>query len=280
MTTSAAIFYFSGTGNTWWVANELKKFLEEKKCKTTIHSIEKSSIKKDEQKIISQADYVGFGFPIYASDMPNFFKEFIKQIPSMKEKKAFVFTTMEAFSGDGALTALRKLRRKDYQVNQAINIKMPNNVILPYIFFKNFPSHSQEQIQKRKKEAKEVIEKLAGKILSEEKWIQGRDPFSIATALIQRVPMRLIGWSQWARNFYVERDLCIECMKCVDFCPTNNITFENDIFSWGNDCTMCLRCYNLCPKNAIQYKEATLNEEKYPRYKGPGNGFSVKKLTK
>ncbi|GAI06359.1 unnamed protein product, partial [marine sediment metagenome] len=64
----------------------------------------------------------------------------------------------------------------------------------------------------------------------------------------------------------------------VEFCPTNNIRFENEEFVWGDDCNICLRCYNLCPEDAVQFKKGTLDKKKYPRYKGPGNGFNQSKL--
>jgi flavodoxin len=39
----AVIFYFSGTGNTWWVSEKLGRYLAEKGFSVEVHSIEKIS---------------------------------------------------------------------------------------------------------------------------------------------------------------------------------------------------------------------------------------------
>ncbi|MEA2070688.1 MAG: EFR1 family ferrodoxin, partial [Asgard group archaeon] len=212
--------------------------------------------------------------------MPDLTREFMTKIPRFQDKKAFIFTTMLSFSGDGALVALRGLRKKGYDVKQAINIAMPNNVILPYIFFRNFPHHTKEQKIEIREQASAMIAKLADKIITEQNWQQGRDPISVVGGLIQRVPMRFIGWSRFAKNFFVNKETCIECMQCVDYCPTENITYQDGKFSWGENCILCLRCYNFCPVEAIQFKKATLDKDKFPRYKGPVEDFHPQKMLK
>ena len=139
---------------------------------------------------------------------------------------------------------------------------------------------SYKKIIEIKERAAKKVTKLVDRIASDKNWVQGWDPFNIAGGLMQRVEMRFIDWSVYARNYFVDKETCVQCMQCVDCCPTNNIKFENEEFSWGRKCIICLRCYNLCPEDAIQYKKATLNRDKYTRYKGPGSGFDVYNLKK
>lgn len=275
-----AIFYFTGTGNTWWVMNELQEQLKEKGQEVIHHSLESTFVKDQEKvkELITKSDIVGFGYPIYGSDIPPNFMEFIDNIPKMDGKLAFVFTTMMLFSGDGAMVAKRRLRRRGYKVKQAINIRMPNNVKLPYPIFKHFPIHNDEENDGVKTKAKLKIAKLVDRILSGKRWLQGWDPINIAGGLMQRVEMRLMDLSIYARNYYVDEETCTQCMVCVENCPTNNIVFEENVFRWEDQCTLCLRCYHFCPEDAIQFKKGTLDREKYIRYKGPGDGFSVKKI--
>jgi flavodoxin len=42
----AVIFYFSGTGNTWWISNRIAKALEAKEISASTVSIEKSLFHK------------------------------------------------------------------------------------------------------------------------------------------------------------------------------------------------------------------------------------------
>lgn len=92
--------------------------------------------------------------------------------------------------------------------------------------------------------------------------------------------MRLGNLQKYARNYSVDEETCTQCMQCVEYCLTDNITFENETFTWGNKCNLCLRCYHLCPEDAILFKKATLDRSRYPGYKGPGDGFTVSKLKK
>jgi len=277
------IFYFSGTGNTWWVTEKLTKKLQEKKFEVEFFSAE-SKIAKDTKevtKLIAKSDIVGFGYPIYGSDIPPNFMSFIKNLAPVKDKKAFVYTTMMLFSGDGALVARRQLRKKGFKVRQATNIRMPNNVKLPYPIFKHFAiKNGTENDWVKNKKALPKIAKLVDKIVNNKLWLQGWDPINVAGALMQRIEMRLGNLQKYARNYSVDEEACTQCMQCVKYCPTDNISFENESFVWGNKCVLCLRCYHMCPEDAILFKKATLDRTRYPRYKGPGDGFSVNKLKK
>ncbi len=244
------------------------------------YSIESTEIAKPEihNELIRNVDIVGFGYPIYGSDIPKNFMDFIDNLQKVDKKQAFVFTTMLLFSGDGAVVAKRRLRKRGFKVKQAINIRMPNNVKLPYPIFKSLAIRNAEENDKVKQKAFVKLSKLADRIASGKNWVQGWDPLNIAGGLMQRVEMRLFDLSIYARNYFVDDETCTQCMQCVEYCPSNNIEFKDEKFSWKDKCILCLRCYNLCPEDAIQYKEATLNRDKYTRYKGPTDGFTLNKL--
>jgi ferredoxin len=256
--------------------------LNEKGIETKKHSIENDEIAKPEvhNKLIGEADIVGFAYPIYGSDIPENFMAFIDNLQKVDKKPAFVFTTMLLFSGDGAVVAKRRLRRRGFKVKQAINIKMPNNVKLPYPIFRSLAIRNEPENDKVKQKAVKKAAKLVDRIITGKNWVQGWDLFNIAGGLMQRVEMRRIDMSKFARNYFVEKEACTECMQCVDYCPVNNIKYEDGEFTWLRKCVLCLRCYHMCLEDAIQYKKATLNKEKYTRYKGPGNGFNVNQLKK
>ncbi|MHA1739461.1 MAG: EFR1 family ferrodoxin [Candidatus Heimdallarchaeota archaeon] len=277
MISNVVMFYFSGTGNTWWVGKQIEKMLTEKGVKVQYISLESDKFPETKaiEKMVKEADTIGFGYPIYGSDIPENFMDFIDNFPKVDKKPAFVYTTMLLFSGDGAIVAKRRLRKRGFKVKQAVNIKMPNNVKLPYPIFRSLAIRNGDEITQVKEKAAKKAAKLVERILAEKNWIQGWDPINIIGGLSQRVEMRLMDMSIFARNYFVDEETCTECMQCVDYCPTNNIKFADGTFTWENRCTLCLRCYNLCPEDAIQYKKATLRREKYTRYKGPGNGFSV-----
>jgi Pyruvate/2-oxoacid:ferredoxin oxidoreductase delta subunit len=185
---------------------------------------------------------------------------------------------MLAFSGDGALVAERHLRKKGYRVKQAVNTHMPNNLKLPYPVIGQFPIYGEEQKTKILGYAEVKISKLVEKIVKDEEWVEGRGLLGIIGGVFQRVLVVFTGWSRWARNFFVDYDACINCNQCVEYCPTENITRIEDQYQWGEKCICCLRCYNMCPTDAIQYKNATMDRIRFPRYKGPIQEFSIESM--
>ena len=64
------LFYFSGTGNTWWVTGALAEALTEEGFQVQVQNIEMVS---DTQAgvLAAQADLVGAGYPVYGSDLPE-----------------------------------------------------------------------------------------------------------------------------------------------------------------------------------------------------------------
>ena len=52
-------------------------------------------------------------------------------------------------------------------------------------------------------------------------------------------------------SHYKVDDKCALCQKCVNVCPTKNVTVKNGKIKFGKKCLMCQRCVQLCPKDAI-----------------------------
>lgn len=63
------IFYFSGTGNSKWVAENLAGLLHEKTADISVLNFESDGNKKFIEEIaqgIKNDEYIGFVFPVYA----------------------------------------------------------------------------------------------------------------------------------------------------------------------------------------------------------------------
>ena len=68
------IFYFSGTGNSRWVAKQLARLLDDQTCDTTALT-EMPDIKKEKQ--------IGFVFPVYAWGAPEPMEAFAMKLPKI-----------------------------------------------------------------------------------------------------------------------------------------------------------------------------------------------------
>ncbi|TFF90571.1 MAG: flavodoxin family protein, partial [Promethearchaeota archaeon] len=181
------IFYFSGTGNTWWVTKEFANIIEEKGNQVEIYSIENE--KCDDvnflKEKIREVDALGIAYPIYGSTAPKIMWTFIEKLKEASEvieegisqrneektRISFVITTMALFSGDGALVTRKELETIGFKLIGAINLKMSSNISIPY-----FPYNpvEKEKLEKRKKKAIEDLEDFYSDLIKEKKHLEGR----------------------------------------------------------------------------------------------------------
>ena len=87
--------YFSGTGNTKYIAEEFSKLMDAKCI-----SIE---AEVDFTQEIKSHDCIAFCYPIYGSRVPRNMREFVaKHMSDLTGKKIIIFVTQAFLSGDGA----------------------------------------------------------------------------------------------------------------------------------------------------------------------------------
>lgn len=280
-----SIFYFSGTGNTWWVSKQLKSIFNEKKHHAEIYSIEKKEVDwtNSLKTILDDSDLIGVGYPVYSSSIPKIMKEWVKENLCKysngidQEIKAFVFDTMAMFSGDTPLRMRKILRKCNYSVRQAINIRMLSN--LPQM--PSLMTWDEERQNEILEKAEKKCEKLVNKILKDKKWLMRRDPFSRLIGWIQRIGLRLEG-KKIKKLYEIDEDKCIMCEKCVRFCPVNNLSIEEgpdaSHIIFGDDCVYCMRCFNYCLEDAIIIMDRTRDTKRYRRFRGQIPNFKLSKV--
>jgi flavodoxin/formate hydrogenlyase subunit 6/NADH:ubiquinone oxidoreductase subunit I len=261
------IFYFSGTGNTWWAAQRLAEELGKRKFQTSAHSIERVS-REEVNQLIDQAKIVALGYPIYASDAPLIMQDFIRALPKNKQpKRMLVFVTQAFWSGDGAYFIRPEVESKGYRIDWAVHFNMPNNISLDLGFFINaffglFHAKPADTLKR--------IKKLADRVSKNSPWLMGRSPF-FSLGWIQRIPYRK-EIHRWQSGVYqVNTEKCNACARCERLCPVDNITLINGLPHFDDHCNLCLRCFNYCPQLAIEAFGKSFNEERYGKkpYQGP-----------
>lgn len=236
---TALIYVFSGTGNTLLTANMLGSHLESKGIKAIVHSIGSD----ESPPLPDDFDYIGFGYPVYAYNMPEIFSRFVRNLPDAPDKKAFIFKTSgEPFMLNrvSSYKLIKTLRRKGYDVLIEQHLLMPYNILFRY------PDDLSKQMYLYSDAMCKMLSlRLTGGERDEFKF----NPASVFASLLMRVQWpgaRLNG-----RLYRVNRKKCSKCMKCVKDCPEKNISFKNGKFRFGWRCNMCMRCAMLCPADAV-----------------------------
>ena len=225
------IIYFSGTGNSRFVAKKLAALTGEELVDAVKYTREGKGA-----AFTKPGKYV-FVSPVYVSAPPRAFVDFIR-------KSSFPNNVLASEKGFAYLGTAQ--------------VCMPQNYIAM------FKTHTAEENREVVRRALPVIEGLADFILG---GVELPDPGMkaweyISTEMIIGMYYRDL---MKAKAFRVS-DACIGCGRCAAACPLANISMKDRRPVWGNNCTHCMACINLCPKQAIEYGKRT---EGKPRYTGP-----------
>ncbi|MHA1583933.1 MAG: flavodoxin domain-containing protein, partial [Promethearchaeota archaeon] len=128
------IYYFSGTGNTEFVAKhiatEMKSSGQESIIKVIPITIS-TTISKSE---LAETDLIGIGYPIHAFNAPKIVYSFIEKLPAGSHKRVFIFRSAgDPILHSGGTTLVRSaLFRKEFRVVYERLFIMPANVFVEF----------------------------------------------------------------------------------------------------------------------------------------------------
>lgn len=271
------VFFFSGTGNTWWCAEKTSESLGMLGHTASAWSIEKLDSRSTEE-LVSNADIIGIGYPVYGSDLPQPMKDFILgQLPPFKTigREVFIFCTQLMFSGDGAMVFAGELEEKGYHTLWSVHFRMPNNIcvsVLPIPY-----KTDRKKIDRRLAKTEKRIESFTAALSSGKKFSQGKSRCSTFLGRLQRNPFRRM-WERLRNDVSIDFEKCILCYRCVDICPSGNLIREGDTITTTGSCVLCERCYNFCPVQAVLYMGKPHKEKRGTPYRGPVPEFKPEDL--
>lgn len=248
------IFYFSGTGNSRWIANQLSKeqhedliFIPDAMKNGTLDF----SLRADEK--------IGFVFPVYSWAPPVMVLQFIKQLTLCGYMDQYMFFVCSC-GDDTGLTKdvlVAALAAKGWGCDAGFSVIMPNN----YVLFPGFDVDSKALEKKKLEEAVPAVKEINQLIQRRESVFsckEGSLPF-IKTRIINPLFVRY----QMSPKYFYATDACIACKRCEKSCPVGNISIRDGKPGWGEECTSCLACFHVCPRQAVQYGKKTKGKGQY-----------------
>lgn len=255
------IFYFSGTGNSRWVAATLSHLLDGDRC----ISIADSMLQDVKCFTLKEGERLGFVFPVYGWNVPEIVEKFIEKL-EFDGGKIPDYLYFVATCGDDTgrtLQMFRKLIGKhQWKLQSAYVVQMPNT----YVCLHGFDVDKKNVVQRKYAAAKEYMPLIARKIMA-----KFRGEFKTRPGIFPRFKTYVLGrffrrFLMSDKSFRVDDNICTGCGKCYKICPVKNITFEHKYPEWNGKCTACLACYHHCPQRAILYGRQTYGKGQYICY--------------
>ncbi|MCL2202518.1 MAG: EFR1 family ferrodoxin [Defluviitaleaceae bacterium] len=239
------IFYFTGTGNSLFVA---RKFADS--AGANLISIPQAMHESKSYK----DDCIGFVYPQYANGLPKMVRSFITN--NTFEADYFFAVNLWSFIHINALGEIASL----IPLNYGAYLRTPMN----FIFLLNSPKNPINMLDKAEKNLNKIISDI---ISRKSKAIKPKKAIGNATKYCGEA------------KFLVSLS-CTFCKTCVMICPAKNIdvldesnyqaihgnnksVVVNAAVKFGTNCENCYACVNLRPAHAIFANKATLKRRQY-----------------
>lgn len=243
------ILYFSGTGNSGYVAKRIASALnDELFCMNDAIKFGESVGEKDYKRLI-------FVTPTYAWRVPRIVSDLIEKTEFKGNIPVWFVMTCGGEVGNAAKYNIRLCKDKAFKYMGTAEIVMPEN----YIAMFDVPSNT---------EAKKIVEQAEQDILKTIDFLESDRAFlPMRNNLYDRFlsgPVNPVFYSLCVKSdkFYAGKD-CIGCGRCAELCPLNNIKIENNKPVWGKTCTHCMACICYCPTSAIEYGKKSVGKPRY-----------------
>jgi ferredoxin len=243
-----AIFYFTGTGNSLALAQNLQKRLKNADL-LPLAGLTKTFDTSAYEKII-------FLFPVYGGGIPAIVIQKLSKIKILAS--AYIGAICNYAGGKGAALSIfaeEFEKQTGNKIDAGWGLMMPGNYIPLY------GAEPDEKIKQILAKANENLKQIAGEIDSKIKRPIERP---LLYSLIKMVWQGFLLSSRGTGNRFRADESCTGCGLCARICPVDNISLnDKGKPEWHNKCLQCMACLQYCPEKAIHCFWWTKNRKRY-----------------
>ena len=243
------ILYFSGTGNSKYVAKRIADALGDALVNLN------DRIKASDTSPVETGERVIIVTPTYAWRIPRVVRDWLRKTELRGAKQVWFVMTCGSEIGNADKYNRELCTEKRLSCMGTAQIVMPENYIAMF---------SAPQAY----EAREIVAKSEPNIDCVIASIQSNQPFApTRNNLYDRFmsgPVNLIFYKFCVKaDAFTVSDTCIGCGQCAKRCPMNNVTLKDGKPVWGKNCTHCMACICYCPVSAIEYGKKSVGQPRY-----------------
>lgn len=238
------IFYFSGTGNSLYIAKKL--------AKETGDTIVDMAVDQNEahEFHLKENEPVAFIFPVYCYTLNDVVMDYVKNLKITGNGYTYAIVTCGGSIGGTGGLLKSELQKRGIILNQVYPLVMPDNAV----FYYNVVDQNR---------AKEILTETDQKFVSILERIQKHEAGKNSLGVMGKALRPLYHLMSSTKRFSVT-DACIHCGKCEKNCPEQAINMKDGLPVWEKShCVMCSACINRCPVEAIQYGKGTNKRNRY-----------------
>lgn len=234
------IFYFTGTGNSLYIARQLA---EENTELLSIPQMVKQG------KYEFEADEIGIVYPIYGHMPPNMVRRFIQKA-NLKADYLFAVLTY----GNRKCNAVEIWDEVSRQAGKRFDYI--GTIIMVDNWLPNFDMNKQMKIDKR---IPGNLQKITADINGGRHWHEPitEEERQQHQGFMQRSGLDPeVGFLIKSEKSFTVTDACIDCGICTYVCPRGNYELTSRGAKMSGDCEFCFACIQNCPQKAIQFRKS------------------------
>lgn len=243
------ILYFSGTGNSRYIARRLSERLGDELLDLN------ARIKTGDTSPVQVNGRLVIVTPTYAWRIPRVLQDWLHRTELVGAERAWFVMNCGSEIGGADQYNRALCAEKGLACMGTAQIVMPEN----YIAMFNAPDTAQ---------AREIVACAEPSIDCAARYIaENRELPASRNNLLDRFMSGSINPIFYAvcvkAKAFSADDRCTGCGQCARLCPVNNITIRDGKPIWGKNCTHCMACICYCSAEAIEYGRKSVGKPRY-----------------